>query len=224
MFIHPPLFAFLDGVYGLPGAFLLSGAVGFERRRGQTSGGDSALAGVLHVLCGDWRDRLSVLTDRALLLFLLSVFIMSVSYHSLMVMLPTFVIRLSDLTPLEASFAISMTGVGSLFSRLVSGVIAQDPRVGRLLVYCGLLGVETLVSLLAPSLLTSGQIGVYTYCLLVGLYTGGVIILINPVVVDVVGLKKSATAFGFALFTMGVGGILGPPLIGRARVPFLRWI
>nr|KAG5688687.1 hypothetical protein BaRGS_014398 [Batillaria attramentaria] len=104
MFIHPPLFAFLDEVYGLPGAFLLT-------------------------------------------------------YDSQIILLPTYNIRLGGLSQIEASFASSMSGIGSVVSRVLGGVLAHDRRVGNLLVYCGLLGVEALAALVAPPLLTSGKAG-----------------------------------------------------------------
>lgn len=49
---------------------------------------------------------------------------------------------------------------------------------------------------------------------MVGLYTGGSMILINPVVMDIVGLKAAATGFGLAMLMMGVGGFIGPPIAG----------
>ncbi|KAK7475246.1 hypothetical protein BaRGS_00033477 [Batillaria attramentaria] len=163
MFIHPPLFAFLDEVYGLPGAFLLSGAVAFHG-----------------MLCGCF-------------------------------MRPS-----SGLSQIEASFASSMSGIGSVVSRVLGGVLAHDRRVGNLLVYCGLLGVEALAALVAPPLLTSGKAGAFTYCLLVGLYTGGAIALVNPVIVNVVGLQKSAIGLGVTFFWVGVGALIGAPIVAGA--------
>ncbi|KAK7469807.1 hypothetical protein BaRGS_00036184 [Batillaria attramentaria] len=225
MFIHPPLFAFLDEVYGLPGAFLLSGAVAFhgmlfERERAQESR-------VRHVLCPDWRDWLSILTDRAFLSFLLSVFSLSIAYDSQIILLPTYNIRLGGLSQIEASFASSMSGIGSVVSRVLGGVLAHDRRVGNLLVYCGLLGVEALAALVAPPLLTSGKAGAFTYCLLVGLYTGGAIALVNPVIVNVVGLQKSAIGLGVTFFWVGVGALIGAPIVelvtGESENPYLAF-
>ncbi|KAK7475273.1 hypothetical protein BaRGS_00033504 [Batillaria attramentaria] len=222
MFLHPILFAFLDEVYGLPGAFLLCGAVAFhgtvcgclmrppsfERKRAQKSG-------VRHVLCADWRDWLAVLTDRAFLSFLLSVFFFATAYDTLIILLPTYTIRLSGLSAIEASFAASMSGVGTVVSRLLGGVLAHDRRVGNLLLYCGFLGVEAFAALVAPPLLTSGQAGAYTYCLLVGLYTGAPISLFSPLTVNVIGLEKSATGLGLNFFAQGVGALIGAPVIGE---------
>nr|KAG5688685.1 hypothetical protein BaRGS_014396 [Batillaria attramentaria] len=189
MFLHPILFAFLDEV--------------FERKRAQKSG-------VRHVLCADWRDWLAVLTDRAFLSFLLSVFFFATAYDTLIILLPTYTIRLSGLSAIEASFAASMSGVGTVVSRLLGGVLAHDRRVGNLLLYCGFLGVEAFAALVAPPLLTSGA---YTYCLLVGLYTGAPISLFSPLTVNVIGLEKSATGLGLNFFAQGVGALIGAPVI-----------
>ncbi|KAK7481540.1 hypothetical protein BaRGS_00027189, partial [Batillaria attramentaria] len=241
MFIHPPLFAFLDEMYGLQGAFLLSGAVAFhgtlcgllmrpsrferelelkimdtvvcfERRRVQGSH-------VRHVFCADSQDWLSVLADRAFLSFLLSTFFFVMAYDTLLIVLPTYTIRLSGLSETEASFAASVTGISSVVSRLLGGVLAHDRRVGSLLLYCGILGVETLSTLAAPPLLLSGQAGAFTYSLLVGLYTGSAVALINPVTVKVIGLHKLATGLGINLFFTGVGALIGAPLLGENLYP-----
>ncbi|KAL8569113.1 hypothetical protein ACOMHN_055029 [Nucella lapillus] len=122
------------------------------------------------------------------------------------------VVAATGLTPTEASFAVSATGLGSFISRLATGFLSQDPRVGHVLLYCGLNGVDGLLSLAAPSLIALGIVGSYAYSFMMGLYTGGVFTLYLPILQDIVGLHHCSTALGLTLFILGVGGIVGAPL------------
>ncbi|XP_070200785.1 monocarboxylate transporter 13-like isoform X1 [Littorina saxatilis] len=226
IFVHPPLLQTLTDWYGLRGAFLLSGAVAFnssvcgalmrpareERNTTKSKHQGNAMQRSCRVISDACSGYTFVMTSWPLLTFTLSVFLCSLAYHGLVVQLPAYVIENSGLTPTQASFSISIFGIGSFFSRIASGFIAHDKRVGSLLVYCGLLGVQSLVTLAAPSLTARGIVGCYSFSFLVGLYTGGSYALIFPVLCDLAGLRHSSTALGMATFFLGVGSLLGAPL------------
>ncbi|KAK7475245.1 hypothetical protein BaRGS_00033476 [Batillaria attramentaria] len=231
MFIHPPLFAFLDEVYGLPGAFLLSGAVAFHgtlcgcvmrpssgsmRQWVNATVGPMrqwAIATVGHCDSGpmrQWANATVGQCDNGSMRQWANATVGHCDSGSLR--------QWANATMGQCDNGsmrqwVNAT-VGSVVSRLLGGVLAHDRRVGNLLLYCGLVGVEALATLVAPPLLASGQAGTYTYSLLVGLYTGGAVTLINPVIVNVLGLHKSATGLGVDFFFAGVGGLIGAPVLG----------
>ncbi|KAL8614349.1 hypothetical protein ACOMHN_007687 [Nucella lapillus] len=114
--VHPPLLQGLVDGYGLQGALLLSGAIAFQgsvfgalMRPPSRQGGNmlQKLCALVVVKRGGPR---SPLTSRAMMLFLLSVFIFSLAYHSLLVLLPDHLVHVGGLTPTEASFAVSAFG------------------------------------------------------------------------------------------------------------------
>lgn len=226
IFFHPPLLQFLVDWYGLQGALLLSGAIAFqgsvfgalmrpsslERKAIHSRQGGNVLQKLCALVAVRRGGQRSPLMSRAMLLFLLSVFIFSIGFHSLLVLLPHHLVHVGGLTPTEASFAVSVTGVGSLISRLATGFLAHDARVGHVLLYCGLNGVHGLLSLAAPPLIALGIGGSYAYSFMMGLYSGGVFTLYLPFLRHIVGIHHCATALGLAFFIFGVAGLVGAPL------------
>ncbi|XP_076450314.1 monocarboxylate transporter 13-like [Babylonia areolata] len=226
IFMHPPLLQSLVDWYGLQGALLLSGAIAFhasplgalmrpcslEMKATQGRPGGNTLQKLCALFASVRGLHKSPLTSRAVAAFLMSVFVMSLAVHSAMVLLPYHLIYEGGLTPTEASFSISALGIGSLISRVASGFLGHDPRVGNLLVYCGLVGLQSVVALAAPSLIALGIWGCYAYSFMLGLYHGGLFTLKYPILYDIVGLHHVATALGLSFFSYGVGGLLGPPL------------
>ncbi|XP_076450316.1 monocarboxylate transporter 13-like [Babylonia areolata] len=226
IFMHPPLLQSLVDWYGLQGALLLSGAVAFhasplgalmrpcslEMKATQGRPGGNTLQKLCALFASVRGLHKSPLTSRAMAAFLMSLFVMSLAFHSVLVLLPYHLIHEGGLTPTESSFSVSIVGIGSLISRLASGFLAHDPRVGNLLVYCGLLGLQSVASLAAPSLIAQGIVGCYTYSFMMGLYYGGLFTVKYPILHDIVGLHHVATALGLAFFSFGVGGLVGPPL------------
>ncbi|XP_076450310.1 monocarboxylate transporter 13-like [Babylonia areolata] len=226
IFMHPPLLQSLVDWYGLQGALLLSGAVAFhasplgalmrpcslEMKATQGRPGGNTLQKLCALFASVRGLHKSPLTSRATVSFLMAVFMMSLAFHSVLVLLPYHLIHEGGLTPTEASFSISVMGIGSMISRMASGFLGHDPRVGNLLVYFGLLGLQSVAALAAPSLIVQGIVGCYAYSFMVGLYHGGLFTLKYPILYEIVGLHHVATALGLCFFSFGVGGLLGPPL------------
>ncbi|XP_046575352.1 monocarboxylate transporter 5-like [Haliotis rubra] len=102
-------------------------------------------------------------------------------------------------------------GFGSVFSRVVAGMMASDSKIPYMILQVGFTGISGM-------LLLSFPLYSYTYNtqlvfgILYGTYSQGVNTLVGPIVLDLVTLKDVPVAYGFVYYSMGVGYILGPPL------------
>ena len=115
---------------------------------------------------------------------------------------------------MSASFSLSIAGIGSLISRILVGWAAADEHIDEKTLYFGSLGITGVATILLP-LYGSGIAAQVFYPLIFGVYTGGVYTLVNPITVELVGVHRLATAFGFQNLVSGIGVLIGPPIAGN---------
>ena len=60
------------------------------------------------------------------------------------------------------------------------------------------------------------------YCALFGATSGAYVGLTPVITIDLIGLDNFIKAYGFQLFAMGIGRIIGPPLIGEDMIDIFR--
>jgi MCP family monocarboxylic acid transporter-like MFS transporter 12 len=233
MFAFPPLTQLLIETYGLHGAFLMLGAITFQasvfgalmrphpleikQKPPQTK---DAMT-VRYFLkssnfCGGCSKHLIVFRNFPLLSFLLSSLAWSMSMALVYLYLPDFFI-LHGSTAGEASLLISLTGIGSVTSRVMIGLAGNDANVDGKVLYMGSFGVLGILTISFPFYGTTFG-GKVAYCLLLGLFSGGPMSQLTPITVELVGMSLFPTALGLVVFTIGVGYVIGPPLAGMFLV------
>ncbi|XP_041348787.1 monocarboxylate transporter 12-like [Gigantopelta aegis] len=228
MFVYPVLTDFLLETYGLRGTFLILGGVVFQScvcgmlmrpsefehsRREMFLSGQNRRQLVIHAISGgDYTQCCSILTNIPFLLLVFSYFTVSLATSSLYLYLPDyFVQRGASLQ--TASFSLSVSGIGSIVSRLTTGFAANDPRIGSILLLAGMTGLIGVLALFINlfSVTSAGQL---SYGFLLGLYTGGLWVVSGPSALSLLGVERLATGFGLLMLSIGLGYLVGPPLAG----------
>ncbi len=224
MFVHPRTCQFLLDYYGLAGTFRLLGAITFH----------SCVCGVLMRPSTFERDRkrkLKTETDKkekeilcsmfrtilvqnvSFILVVSGVFLFSISFASVIVLLPDFYHKHGS-TVQEAALASSLTGLGGFLSRFLIGIGANDDNIGKMVFFSGSNGIMGIVTLFISMFVMTSP-GRYTYAFLFGTYTGGIFSLLSPITLERVGVEHFASGVGVTMFCCGFGCLIGPPLSGK---------
>ena len=228
MFVHPALTDFLLNLYGLRGTFLLLGGVilqscifgmlmrpsKFEVRRQLLAlSGQTRSQQIFHSICGgDTAQIYSIFQNIPFVLLVCSYFTISLAISSIYLYLPDYFVQ-SGASHQIASFSISVSGIGSIISRVLSGFAANDPQIGGLMLLAGMAGISGILVIFVNilSLTTAGQL---VYGALLGLYTGGTWAICGPVTLELLGTQNLATGYGFILMAVGIAYLIGPPVAG----------
>ena len=56
------------------------------------------------------------------------------------------------------------------------------------------------------------------YCLIFGVTSGTYISLMSVILIDLIGLERFVQGFGIQLLCIGIGRIIGPPMIGKFKI------
>ncbi|XP_067670510.1 monocarboxylate transporter 12-like [Haliotis asinina] len=113
-------------------------------------------------------------------------------------------------SPNQAAALFTAMGFGSVFSRVVAGMMASDSKIPYMILQVGLTGISGMLLLSFP-LYSYSYNTQLVFGILYGTYSQGINTLVGPIVLDLVTLKDVPVAYGFVYYSMGVGYILGPP-------------
>ncbi|XP_046559510.1 monocarboxylate transporter 12-like [Haliotis rubra] len=227
IFVHPALVQFLLETYGFHGAYLIMGGITFhacaagmlmrppvaERTRKQhVLGGQTLRNKILLSMCGTSTMIFSVIQNVSFLLFVGGILCFALAVSTQYQFLPEFFITQGS-TLEEASFVVSASGVGSIFSRFLVGFAASDERIGGATIFSSINGIMAVFAFLLP-LFKSSTYPRIAYGIILGLYTGGTWVLMATLTLDILDLQNFATGVGIGRFLCGAGFLVGPPIAG----------
>jgi predicted MFS family arabinose efflux permease len=227
MFTSGPLAQYLLDTYGLHGTFLLLGGIGLQcvflgslmrpselerkqkinlRNAKLTNKNESTQNGRCHVSCALFRNKTFVLIA-------VSGFLWNAAYSIISVNLSNYAYLLGT-NKQEAAFLWTMVGIGSTLNRFLAGLTLGPNGIDPLLLDFGFLGILGALTVTFPMYATwfSGQC---MFALLYGIYSGGLVVLVNPLCLELVGLQQLPLAVGYVYFVAGIGSIIGPPITGK---------
>ncbi|GFN88591.1 monocarboxylate transporter 12 [Plakobranchus ocellatus] len=160
----------------------------------------------------DLLDSLRLLRNIPFLLFIATCFLWALGDAPFSLYLPAFAIS-QGTSPSQASSLYTSLGLGSMFGRFLSGLVASDKMIGPLLIHIGCLGIAGTVSIFTPlfAFTPTGQI----MCAgLFGVYTGSLVPLSSLITIELLGISELGSGFGFLCMIQGIGYLIGPPLGG----------
>lgn len=225
MVVFPYLTQTLIARYGLNGTFLILSAIGFqicvfgtivkpgktERALQQEATRRRQISKIS--VCRRLYDDLKILGNISYLVFCTSIFLWCKALSIVTMYVTEFYHKTGSSMP-EAAFLTSLIGIGSIVSRVLTGIAAVDGGIDRKLLYFGSYGVIGILTL-TVSVYGTTYWGKAFFSCVFGLYTGGSWTLLSPITVELIGLENLASGFSIEMVFGGLGLLLGPIIGGK---------
>ncbi|XP_046374497.2 monocarboxylate transporter 12-like [Haliotis rufescens] len=227
IFVLPALVQFLLEKYGFHGAYLITGGITFHacaagmlmrpagtevNRQRNALGGQTLRQKITLPMWGNFTRIVSVIQNVSFLLYTVSILCFSLGVSTQYQFVPNFFVTHGS-SQQEASFVLSMSGIGGILSRILTGFAANDENIGSCTMHSSVNGIMAIFSLLI-TLFESGTHLNMIYGFILGLYTGGVWVLMTPLTLDLLDLQDFATGVGVVRFACGTGFLVGSPIAG----------
>ncbi|XP_046378151.2 monocarboxylate transporter 14-like [Haliotis rufescens] len=243
MLIGAPLVRLLLDTFGLSGTFLLLGAIGantcvcgmmfrpspHEQQAGtktRETPGDltnnlvdqeveeqpEVRTSCLQRLRSTVSEMRTVLSNVSFMLYVLSYTLWGFGESIIYVHLPNFA-ESKGTSQQNSAMLYTAMGITSIIARVLAGFAGNDPAIGVFMLHTGMLGVAGVLIMMCPLLASSFTLQLL-FCSIYGIYSGGPVAFLNPIIVDLVGVKQLATGYGMVNFIGGFGLLLGPPFAG----------
>lgn len=155
----------------------------------------------------------NVLSRKATLCLSLSMLLFCGGLYSVTLQLPNYAQR-RGFSAMQSALFLSIIGVVSMISRVISGMLAQHPRISEIWIYSGSIGVISLITFIFPAIahLYTGHV-FYSVC--VGIFGGCCYVVINTINRDYVGVRFTTAACAVEFWFGGVGSIVVPVASGK---------
>ena len=225
IFIIGPIIEIARENYGSSGCFIILASFGIQNVVFGALMRPSALELKTHSIKqtsgstrGSLRMYLKVCSDRCVICLSLSLFFFSVASFAIFIHLPNFSIY-NGFTSLQASFLISVSGIMTIFCRILTGIAANAEDVDEITIYVGSMWIQSLMTFMLP-LYGKWYAGEVVYAAIIGLYYGCCYVLLPPINKKVMGVENMASALGIQYFLGGIGSIMGPVIAGILIISF----
>lgn len=231
LFVLAPLYQFVYQMFNLPGLFLIMAGVNFHqclfgflsrpsklemqyKRRPASKQHKIGLLGFK----SNVKKHMNAIFRPQFMCFCASFLIANIGISLVYLHLPYYATE-KGATPMEASWLLSVIGIGVVITRLLIGVMASSGDINELLLYSGLFGAASVATLLFPiySQTYAGQLG---YSVMFGFYAMGCYVLIASLIIDMVGVEFLSSGFGLLMVCCGIGYLIGPPVGGKRSIDF----
>ncbi|KAJ8317155.1 hypothetical protein KUTeg_005059 [Tegillarca granosa] len=224
MFCLSPVITAANNTYGYTGLFLILSGIGlhiclfgalFRPSYLENLGKDMLKRKALEnstTLFSHLKFRLRIFQKPSFLFFCFSILCWNIGLFIVFLHLPSYVM-LKHTSRFEASFLLSIAGICSCVSRIVTGYISTSDRINEIIVYSVSFGVLGSVTLVFPYINLSYVTQVF-YSIILGLFFGNCYAIMNSINVKIVGIENLPTAYGIEMCFCGFGMLVGPPLAG----------
>ncbi|XP_069128571.1 monocarboxylate transporter 13-like isoform X1 [Argopecten irradians] len=162
------------------------------------------------------RKLLDILGNYRYLSFCVAIVMFSIAFQSAYAFIPLYSTQIG-ITDQDSTYIIAVTILADGLGRIGIGALLDMGCVKqhRIMLYSISLLLVGAVSLILPSTRTLAELLVV--CSIYGVLMGGIISQKSVIVVDILGIKKLADAFGLLSFFQGIGVFVGPPITGLLR-------
>ncbi|XP_045190962.2 monocarboxylate transporter 12-like isoform X2 [Mercenaria mercenaria] len=155
---------------------------------------------------------LRVLTKVTVILLCLCMFCYCLGIQLIYQHLPNFIV-VKGFTAIQAAFLVSLSGLLSVFGRVLTGIVTNLNRINCIVLYAGSMAVVSIASILYP-FISKHFVGHVIYMVVLGLFFGCPYVTIMAVSLKFVGINYISSAIGLQYCAGGVGSIVGPVLAG----------
>lgn len=161
------------------------------------------------------KPYLKVLYNKEMICLFLCMFFYCLGTYLVYLHLPTFIVT-KGFTAVQASFLVSLSGILSLFGRLLTGVVANLNYINDTVLYSGSMGVVGIASFVYP-FSAKYFAGHVVYIAFLGLLFGSCYVTITAVSLKFVGISYVAAAIGLQFCFGGIGAVIGPVFAGKEK-------
>jgi len=154
-----------------------------------------------------------VLTNKGIFMLCVAMFFYCIGTYLVYLYLPSYVVY-RNISPSYASMLMSISGVGSVIGRFLTGAIANLKRVNCLLIYSGSIVIIAIVTVIYP-FMSSTYAGNVAFVVVYGLFIGSCFVVTTSVSLLFVDIEHLSASIGLQFACGGVGGIVGPVLAGE---------
>ena len=159
-------------------------------------------------------NYIQILLNKGVLCLCFAMFNFCLGTFVIYLHLPTYIVT-CGFTHLEASFFVAISGILTVFGRLMTGVIANLNCIPDVYLFSGSMGIVSIATFLLPnySLFYWGQT---LYAILLGLFFGSCYVVLTSVNIQLVGIVYMSAAIGLEFFFGGIGALVGPVFAGKS--------
>lgn len=150
------------------------------------------------------------------LCFCFNICMFTSSHWSIPVFLPALSLE-RGIQKMEAALLISIIGISDLISRILMGLFLDMKCIKpyRRFIFTAIIGVQVIMTFSCSYATRFWEFALI--CVTYGSLSGGTIAQISIIIVDLLGVDKLASSFGWSLCFSGIGILLGPPIAGKIR-------
>ncbi|KAL4231866.1 hypothetical protein ACF0H5_009442 [Mactra antiquata] len=127
--------------------------------------------------------------------------------------LPNYIV-LKGFSSMTAANLVSISGIASVFGRLMTGFLANLQVVNEIVLYSGMIYVLGVAVFIYPAIAYTYS-GNMAFSIVLGFLFGNVYVLSSSVTVKFVGITNVLKALGLQFLSGGIGALLGPLVAGK---------
>ena len=153
-----------------------------------------------------------VLTKKATTCLSASMFLYCGGLYTVTLQLPKYAQR-NGFSAMQSALFLSIIGVVTMISRMLTGFLAHQPRINEIWIYSGSIGVLSLVTFIVP-VIAHAYAGHIAYSVCIGVFGGCCYVVINTINRTFVGVQYTAAACAVEFWFGGIGSVIVPVMSG----------
>lgn len=155
--------------------------------------------------------NLDLMKDPKFLIFLINNILWNIGSLILLVICTDFAYK-HDVSKNQGALLVSTIGLCSLIGRVMVALLGGHRRVNRFYIFIASTAVSGLTIALYP--MNAEYIAMLSVSAVYGLAFGTQVGVLAVVTVELFGVQKLTSAYGYLMFGNGTGAMLGPPIAG----------
>lgn len=158
----------------------------------------------------------SLLKDLHFCMFLFSICVFTLAYQSVPVFIPALAIQ-KGVSEMNAAILVSISGVADFISRIFVSVVLDLKRIKpyRRYFYTLICMLNIIILMACPVAVTFIEFA--SISAMYGVFSGGYIAQKSVIIVDLLGVEKLSSSFGWTTCFQGIGTLIGPPVAGKLK-------
>ena len=155
----------------------------------------------------------NVISKKATLCLSISMLLFCGGLFTVTLQLPNYAQK-NGFSAMQSALFLSIIGVLSMISKMISGMLAQHPNISEIWIYSGSIGVLSLITFIFPAI-AHLYMGHVFYSVCVGVFGGCCYVVLNTINRDYVGVRYTTAACAVEFWFGGVGSVIVPVASGK---------